>query len=292
MSLPPDEATLRRLVEPYLRCGPGGVSCVCREGIDAVGEGIGLSAREAMIALLGVDIWPERFRRNRGVFTARQMARLLSRRVLIAGCGGLGGHMVSLLARMGIGGFRLCDPDVFEESNLNRQYFCTEKTLGKPKAQVCRDGLLEIASYLDIDARVLAVAPDNLPELLQGMDAVIDCLDSVPRKKMLEEAAHAAALPFLHGSVLRAEGFAFLDSPAACRLAALYPHIPAGSEAAGGQDTVAVAVTGVACLMASLLANALASETPATGGKSPLFHLDCSVPELESFSSNDEQLLK
>ena len=78
--------------------------------------------------------------------------------------------------------------------------------LGRSKALVCREGLLDIASYLEIDARVLAVAPDNLSSLLEGMDAVIDCLDSIPRKKMLENAARAAGLPFLHGSVLRDEG--------------------------------------------------------------------------------------
>ncbi|PWL56144.1 MAG: hypothetical protein DBY37_16650 [Desulfovibrionaceae bacterium] len=281
MSCPLDKHELYRLLEPYAKYGDDDGFYVRSKGVTALSEFLGIPFKDAMIILLEQDIWPERFRRNRGVFTSRQMARLLSLRVFIAGCGGLGGHVASLLARMGAGGFRLCDPDIFEESNLNRQYFCTEKTLGRSKALVCREGLLDIASYLEIDARVLAVAPDNLSSLLEGMDAVIDCLDSIPRKKMLENAARAAGLPFLHGSVLRDEGFAFLDVPASSRLAAMYPDTPAGTDAPAGINTVATAVAGVACLMAGLLTKRFAM---GTAENSPLFHLDCSAPELERFS--------
>ena len=91
---------------------------------------------------------PERFYRNAGVLNSREMARLLESRVFIAGCSVLGGHVAVLLARLGIGALRLCDPDVFEESHLNRQCFCTEQTLSRPKVLACRDGLLGMASYM------------------------------------------------------------------------------------------------------------------------------------------------
>ena len=72
---------------------------------------------------------------------------------LKAGClsqaaASLGGHVAVLLARLGIGALRLCDPDVFEESHLNRQCFCIEQTLSRPKVLACRDGLLGMASYM------------------------------------------------------------------------------------------------------------------------------------------------
>ena len=76
------------------------------------------------------------------------MARLLESRVFIAGCSVLGGHVAVLLARLGIGALRLCDPGVFEESHINRQCFCTEQTLSRPKVLACRDGLLGMASYM------------------------------------------------------------------------------------------------------------------------------------------------
>lgn len=138
---------------------------------------------------------PERFYRNAGVLNSREMARLLESRVFIAGCSVLGGHVAVLLAHLGIGALRLCDPDVFEESHLNRQCFCTEQTLSRPKVLACRDGLLGMASYMEIDAREVAADPENLPELLFCCDAVVNCLDSIPKKKMFEEAAYAKAFP-------------------------------------------------------------------------------------------------
>ncbi len=61
------------------------------------------------------------------------MRLLLEMRVFMAGCGGLGGAVADMLARTGIGMFRLCDPDVFEETNLNRQLFWHRKRLAGPR---------------------------------------------------------------------------------------------------------------------------------------------------------------
>lgn len=264
-------------------CGRGAENAafVRMDGIRRWADAQGLSLREALCALLAQGIWPERFRRNFGVMPADVIIRLLRSRVLIVGCGGLGGHVAALLARLGVGSLRLCDPDVFEESNLNRQYFCTEKTLGQNKAHTVRQGLLDIASYMDIEARPLAATPSTLPALLHGTHAVLDCLDSLPAKKMLERAALAAGIPFIHGSVLREEGFAFLAASGAARLADLYPaELDEAELEAGNKEGVsATAPAGVACLMATLTVNVLKKEQRDSG----LFHLDYSVPELERF---------
>lgn len=242
-------------------------------------ETSGQTILEAMRACLARNIWPERFRRNQGVITSETQARLLATKVFIAGCGGLGGEIASLLCRMGIGHFRICDPDVFEESNLNRQRFCTEATLGCPKATVVKKGLEAIASYLSVEANVSAITLLNSAELLAGMDIVIDCLDSVSRKKMLEECAAKAGLPYLHGSVLGRDGFIYIDMPGKDRLSALYADIPAEDKSLGPNPVMAPTVTATASLMASLLLNALSSNET----NSPLLHLDTSCPELESF---------
>ena len=132
-----------------------------------------------MVALLQDGIWPERFRRNYGVFSADAMVRLLQTRVFVLGCGGLGGHVASLLARLGVGGLRLCDSDIFEESNLNRQYFCTESTLGQPKAVATARGLHDMAGYLALDVRHVEADEKNLPDMLQDVDVALDCLDDL-----------------------------------------------------------------------------------------------------------------
>lgn len=96
----------------------------------------------------------------------------------------------------------------------------------------CRDGLLGMASHMEIDAREVAVTPENLPEHLFGCDAVVDCLDSITRKKILEEAACAKGIPLVHGAVLGNEGFAFGAERGGMRLASLYPCILPGNEPA------------------------------------------------------------
>ena len=283
-NLPEDDSSstnLLALLRDDTICGVDGIVRVRREGIARMAQHYACSLKRAMIVLLRQhNIWPERFYRNVGALNSREMARLLESRVFIAGCGALGGHVAALLARMGVGSLRLCDPDVFEESNLNRQYFCTEQTLGIPKVLACRDGLLGLAPHMEIDAREVAADPENLPELLFGCDAVVDCLDSIPRKKMLEEAACAKGIPFVHGSVLGNEGFAFGAEPGVMRLASLYPYILPGNEPAEGQGILVTAASGTACLMASLLVNILGRQERTN---SPLVHLDCDVPDIEHF---------
>ena len=239
-----------------------------------------------MRELLSVHIWPERFRRNYGLFSVMAMRHMLKSRILLLGCGGLGGHVAALLARMGVGTLRLCDYDVFDESNLNRQYFALHATLGKGKAATTADGLRAMASHMDCEVIAAPASEDTLPGLVAGMDLAVDCLDSIPLKLALERAALRAGVPFVHGSVLREEGFAFLSLKEE-RLPSLYPHSGRDEdEKTRAQAMSGIAAAGIACLMAQLCTRHLCRV--AEGREpiaSPLYHLDYSVPELESFFS-------
>ena len=141
MSFPSAEE-VHQLAKPYLSHYDENTLCIKHEGVVFLAQYLALPLKAVLMGLLEKDIWPLRFYRNKGVFTAAQMIHLLSQRVFLAGCGGLGGYVAQLMTRMGVGAFRLCDPDVFEESNINRQCFCTEKTLGQLKVEVCRQNLL------------------------------------------------------------------------------------------------------------------------------------------------------
>lgn len=244
----------------------------------------GLPLRDAMCELLSLHIRPERFRRNYGLFSMKAMRFMLKSRILLLGCGGLGGHVAALLARMGIGRLRLCDYDVFDESNLNRQYFALHATLGQSKAEAAASGVRAMASHVDCEAVTTPADASALPALLSSVDMAVDCLDSLPLKLALERAALDAGIPFVHGSVLREEGFVFLTLKEA-RLASLYPHSDSrDDEKTRSQPMSGIAAAGVACLMAQLCARHLCAlaegRSPAP---SPLYHLDYSVPEMESF---------
>ena len=237
--------------------------------------------RTAMSSLLEQHIWPERFRRNCGLVAAHDLARRLQSRVLVLGCGGLGGHVAELLVRSGVGCIRLVDNDVFDESNLNRQRFCTERVIGQPKVRVVRDALADIASHVEIEALDIAADSGNLSCLVAGMDVALDCLDNISAKTAMEQAALAAGVPFVHGSVLRDEGFCYATSGPQARLVELYPHGQSENELAHArrQAVGALAPASVACLMVKLCLRALRLQT----ANSALYHLDLSVPELERF---------
>jgi molybdopterin/thiamine biosynthesis adenylyltransferase len=108
-----------------------------------------------------------------------------------------------------------------------------------------------MASHVEVDAYQMAVDERNLPSLLEKVDVVIDCLDSVPRKKMLEEIAGNVGKPFLHGSVLREEGFAFIAPPSSNVLGSLYPRDRSGIYHVSRYLHLSCIVAGIARLMAS-----------------------------------------
>ena len=276
----PETRTLLKTLAPFITRRKDGTD-VSRAGIRLLSAETGMPERVVMAGLLSRDLWPERFSRCRGAFSAQSISRLLSARILVAGCGGLGGHVAELLARMGAGTLVLCDPDRFEESNLNRQHFCTERTLGRLKAEACREGLLELASYMHVEVHADALDESNLPGLLEGADAVMDCLDSVARKKMLEHEAEKAGVPCVQGSVARNEGLALFDSSFALPFSRVYPGEVSGNLEGAAMNTHVLTVAGTATLMVSLLMRWLCMDKN-DGGK--LFHLDLSIPELETLS--------
>ncbi len=81
----------------------------------------------------------ERYSRNIPSVSAEEQAALARRRVLVAGCGGLGGYLIEYLARMGVGEITAVDGDMFEPSNLNRQLLSTQALLGTGKALAARE---------------------------------------------------------------------------------------------------------------------------------------------------------
>lgn len=306
------ESRLRAFFRPYLRTvygarAPGAalggrdpqeeIWFITIAGIRAWAAKQALPTREAVARLVLAGIWPESFRRNYGLLAAHDVARLLRCRVLVLGCGGLGGHVAELLARAGVGFLRLVDNDVFDESNLNRQRFCAQSTLGRPKALVVHDALTDMAFHLEAEALQLEAHEENMPELVRGMGAVVDCLDTIGAKMALEKAALAAGRPFIHGSILREEGFAYLNPGPDARLNTLYPEGQGAEELALSRHEAmgTLAPAGVACLMAKLCLRALLAPAlehgsdkahegeQAAGLGSPLYHLDLSIPELECF---------
>tara|TARA_R110000787_G_scaffold74545_5_gene165676 strand:- start:2089 stop:4110 length:2022 start_codon:yes stop_codon:yes gene_type:complete len=117
------------------------------------------------------------FSRNIGWVTQTEQEILRSRRVAIAGLGGVGGSHLLTLTRLGIGKFNIADLDVFELVNFNRQAGASMPHLGRPKADVLEELALAINPELSLIKFPDGIAVDNLDAFLDGVDLYVDSLD-------------------------------------------------------------------------------------------------------------------
>ena len=253
-----------------------------QNGVTLLAKKMDCSARQAMIACLNCGIWPSRFCRNRGLLTAGEQARLLQCHAAVFGCGGLGGYAMTALARLGLGSLTICDYDVFSESNLNRQVFCYEDSIGMPKAVVAQNELARIASHTQVRPITCAATVENLPQILQGTDIAVDCLDNFASRLALEKAAAEAGIPLVHGTLAGYEGFVFQSSQ---KTEAGLHALCHEDERKGAENRAGVPVFTVAAIaaMQTVMAMRILLGRPGMD-QSGMWHLDLSVPEVELLS--------
>lgn len=183
----------------------------------------------------------ERHSRNIPALSAEDMDRLAGSRVLVAGCGGLGGNVTESLARIGIGSLTLADGDSFVESNLNRQILCTPEDIGRNKADKAAEHVRQIDPAISVKAVCEYLTKENAPALMADADIMIDCLDSVEARLMLEDAASEAGLFMVHGAIKGWDFQVMLVPPGSGLLHELY--------ADAGEDTekTSLPMTPAAC---------------------------------------------
>lgn len=142
-----------------------------------------------------------RYRQNVSALSEDACERLTRKKVCVVGCGGLGGTVAELLARAGVGYLTLVDPDVFQESNLNRQIFCTEHNLGTHKVEAAKERLTAINSDVTVCAIAESFSEENAVRILTGHDVVVDGLDNIPDRRLLAKHCRCLSIPFVHGAV-------------------------------------------------------------------------------------------
>ena len=117
------------------------------------------------------------FSRNIGWLTSDEQAVIRSKRIAIAGMGGVGGSHLLTLTRLGVERFNLADFDHFELANFNRQAGASMSTLGKPKVEVLTEQAQDINPGLDVRMFSEGVNEDSLSEFFTGVDIYVDGLD-------------------------------------------------------------------------------------------------------------------
>lgn len=150
---------------------------------------------------------PTFLQKNLSAISPLEQKKLIDSKVTVIGCGGLGGYVIEILTRIGIGHLQVCDGDLFEETNLNRQILCTRNTIGENKAQIAKKRIREISSCCKVDVVDMFVGVHQLKELLKDSDVVVDAVGGITFKKELLTHCQRENIPIVTGAVAGFEGF-------------------------------------------------------------------------------------
>lgn len=165
-----------------------------------------------------------RYERNIPALTEAECALLRKKRVLIVGCGGLGGHLIDQLARVGVGAIRAVDGDVFEASNLNRQLLSEVPLLGFGKAAAAAQRIRRVNPDTEVETIEEYLTETNAARLISGCDAVLDALDNIKSRRLLASACSRAKVPYVYGAVQGWIAQAAVSMPGDGLMEALYPQ--------------------------------------------------------------------
>ena len=165
-----------------------------------------------------------RYARNIPALTEGECLILRNKRVLVVGCGGLGGHIIDQLARIGIGFLRVADGDVFEPSNLNRQLLSRIPLLGVSKAKAAAEHISKINPDIEVEAIEDFMTSQNVHVLTAGCDIVIDALDNIPSRRLLAAACTEDGLPYIYGAIQGWVAQAGISMPGDSLIGTLFPQ--------------------------------------------------------------------
>lgn len=137
----------------------------------------------------------DRLYRTRLLFGDNGVNKLKNATVMIVGCGAVGSFAAEALARTGVGHLILVDFDVIEESNINRQIFALNSTIGKQKVNVAAQRIQDINPDIQVDVFNMFLDANNTPDC--NPDIIIDAIDTVESKIALYQWAYKKQIPWI-----------------------------------------------------------------------------------------------
>ena len=132
--------------------------------------------------------------------------KLVNSRALIVGAGGLGSPAALYLAAGGVGQLTICDFDVVDLTNLQRQIIHTTQSVGINKAVSAQQTLFEINPEVIVETVQERSSEDAFKSLIQNVDVVIDCSDNFATRYALNRICFALKKPLVSGAAIGFEG--------------------------------------------------------------------------------------
>ncbi len=139
--------------------------------------------------------------------------KLKRAKVFIAGAGGLGSPVSIYLTAVGVGTIRVVDHQRVELSNLNRQVLHWDEDIGKRKIDSALEKLGRLNQSVKLEATEETITEANVSQLVADYDLIVDAMDNLPARYILNKAALERNIPFFHGAVYGFEGRAMTIIP-------------------------------------------------------------------------------
>jgi adenylyltransferase/sulfurtransferase len=154
--------------------------------------------------------------------------KLKKAKVLVTGAGGLGSAILTYLAVAGVGRIKIIDGDRVDLSNLNRQMLHSDKDMGRDKVDSAKERLEALNPDISIEAIKATINENNVFSLVADY-LIVDAMDNLPTRLLLNRVAVKKNLPLFHGAVYGFEGRATTVIPGktAC-LSCLYQGVIPG----------------------------------------------------------------
>ena len=155
--------------------------------------------------------------------------KLKQAKLLIIGAGGKGTVVLQQLAAMGIGTLGICDSIPVDEAELSRQFLYGNGDLGKQKAIISKQKLLEINHMVNYQLHNVCLNSENINRICEEYDILIDATDNFPARYIINDAAIQLSKPMLFGLVEGSAGmvsvFNYKNGPS---FRCLFPSVPTG----------------------------------------------------------------
>lgn len=139
-----------------------------------------------------------RFNREDNLIGKENRITLSKKTVAVFGLGGVGSYCVEALSRAGVGKIVICDKDVVDLTNVNRQLYALESTVGKLKTEVAAERIKDVNPEVEVEVHPVFFSEETANEFdFSAYDYVVDCVDTVTAKILICEKAKSAYKPVI-----------------------------------------------------------------------------------------------
>jgi adenylyltransferase/sulfurtransferase len=176
---------------------------------------------------------------NTPSFGLKGQEKLKQAKVLVVGAGGKGTTVLQNLATLGVGKLGISDDFIIEEHELSRQHLYGNADLGKQKAIISKQKLMEINHFVDYELHNVCLSETNIKSICKNYDILIDTTDNFSSRYLINDTAISLGKPMIIGMVYRSKGFvSVLNHLGGPSFRCLYPEKPDDSKVDNSDDFV------------------------------------------------------